>query len=148
MRDFTEWLRLNMRVCLAATLMIEAAIGLLPQLENCTLPSVMVAMGPALDLHSSALAALYFILSIWLMLGIRTSLVAAMAATLMIVPAILVTPDGDPALAIKIGLVALFSMPLILFGAGRYAVLEKKEPWMMDEDEERDILHRTILRNM
>jgi len=146
MRDLTEWLRLNMRICLSATMMIEAAIGLFPQLQEEHSSSILGTMGPGMELHSSALIALYFTLSIWLVLGIRTSLVAAMSATLMIFPAILTTPDGDPALAIKIGLVAVYAMPLILFGGGRYAVLETTEPWMMDEAEDRDILQRTVFR--
>jgi hypothetical protein len=136
MRTLTEWLRLNMRICLAATLVIEAAIGLLPQLENCTLPSVVGTLAPSFELHSTALSALYFVMSVWLMLGIRTSLLAAAAAVLLIAPAIIAAPDGNPALAVKITLVAVFSLPLILWGGGRYTVLEPREQWMLDEDDE------------
>ena len=135
MRDLTEWLRLNMRICLAATLVIEAAIGLLPQLENCTLPSVVGTLAPSFELHSTALSALYFVMSVWLMLGIRTSLLAAAAAVLLIAPAIIAAPDGNPALAGKITLVAVFSLPLVLWGGGRYTVLETREQWMLDEDD-------------
>ncbi|AHM04960.1 hypothetical protein roselon_02650 [Roseibacterium elongatum DSM 19469] len=123
-------------MCLAATLIIEAAIGLMPQLENCTLPSVVGGMDHRMEIPATALSALYFVLSFWLMLGIRTGLTAAVAAVLLIGPAILTTPDGDPALAVKITLVAVFSVPLVLFGGGRYAVLETKEAWMLDETAE------------
>lgn len=136
MRDLTEWLRLNMRVCLAATLIIEAAIGLMPQLENCTRPSVIAGMDQRMAIQATALSALYFVLSIWLMLGIRTGLTAGVAAVLLIGPAILTTPQGDPDLAVKITLITVFSIPLILFGGGRYTVLETHEPWMLDDDDE------------
>ncbi|GAA5081411.1 hypothetical protein KUV65_01705 [Maritalea mobilis] len=136
MRDLTEWLRLNMRVCLAATLIIEAAIGLLPQLANCAVPSVIGGMDQRLAIQSTALSALYFVLSIWLMLGIRTSITSAIAAVLLIGPAILTTPEGNPDLAVKITLITVFSVPLILYGGGRYTVLETHEPWMLDEEDD------------
>ncbi len=126
MNNLTEWLRLNFRVCLSATLMIEAAIGLLPQLENCTLPSVVGGM-EGLEYHSAALSALYFVLSFWLILGIRTSMVSALAAALLVLPAIMTTPEGDPELAVKIVLVTVFSVPLILYGGGRYTLYEIRE---------------------
>lgn len=146
MRSLTEWLRLNMRVCLAATLVIEAAIGLLPQLANCTLPSVVGALSSGFELHSTALSALYFTLSVWMMLGIRTSMVAAASAVLLIAPAIIAAPDGDPALATKITLVAVFSLPLVLFGGGRYTVLEKREQWMLDENDDHALM-KVLRRN-
>ena len=136
MRDFTEWLRLNMRVCLSATLIIEAAIGLLPQLRDCPLPSVVGGMESALSIHSTALSALYFVLSVWLILGIRTSMVAAMAMVLLVVPAILTSPEGAPDLAAKITLITVFAVPLIFYGGGRYAVLDVREPWMLNGDDE------------
>jgi type IV secretory pathway TrbD component len=136
MRDLTEWLRLNMRVCLAATLIIEAAMGLVPQMATCNIPSVIGGMDHRMVLASSALSALYFVLSIWLMLGIRTSLTALASAVLLIVPAILIAPNGDPALAVKITLITVFSVPLVLYGGGRYAVLDTREPWMLDEDDD------------
>lgn len=135
MRDFTEWLRLNMRVCLAATLIIEAAIGLFPPLERSHIPTVLGGMDQQLHLHSAALSALYFVLSVWLMLGIRTSLVAGMSAILLIVPAILTSPGGAPDLAVKITLITVFAVPLVFYGGGRYAVLETQEPWMLDEED-------------
>ena len=136
MRNLTDWLRLNMRVCLAGTLAIEAAIGLIPQMANCTLPSVVGALAPTYGLHSTALSALYFVLSVWMILGIRTSLVAAAAAVLLIAPAVIASPAGNPDLAVKITLVAVFALPLVLFGSGRYAVLEKREGWMLDENDD------------
>ncbi|WP_071675138.1 hypothetical protein [Nioella nitratireducens] len=126
MNNLTEWLRLNFRVCLSATLMIEAAIGLVPQLRGCNLPSVVGGMQD-LQYHSAALAALYFVLSFWLILGIRTSVVAAMAMALLVIPAIMTNPDGDPALAVKITLVSVFAVPLILYGGGRYSLYEVHE---------------------
>ena len=66
-------------------------------------------------------------LSFWLILGIRTSMVAAMAMALLVLPAIMTNPDGDPALAIKITLVSVFSVPLILYGGGRYTLYEVHE---------------------
>lgn len=80
-----------------------------------------------LEYHAAALSALYFVLSFWLILGIRTSMVAAMAAVLLVIPAIVVTPNGDPALAVKITLVTVFSVPLILYGGGRYTLYEIAE---------------------
>jgi len=139
MRSLTEWLRLNMRICLAATLVIEAAIGLLPQLENCTLPSVVGSLSSGYALQSTALSALYFVLSVWMVLGIRTSCVAAASAVLLIGPAIVAAPAGDPALAVKITLVAVFSVPLILWGGGRYSVLDTRERWMLDEEDDRPL---------
>lgn len=126
MNNLTEWLRLNFRVCLSATLMIEAAIGLIPQLRDCNVPTVVGGM-EGLEYHSAALAALYFVLSFWLILGIRTSMVAAMSMALLVLPAIMTNPGGDPALAVKITLVAVFSVPLILYGGGRYTLYEVKE---------------------
>jgi len=126
MNNLTEWLRLNFRVCLSATLMIEAAIGLVPQLRDCNIPTVVGGMD-GLEYHSAALAALYFVLSFWLILGIRTSMVAAMAMALLVLPAIMTNPNGDPALAVKITLVSVFSVPLILYGGGRYTLYEVKE---------------------
>lgn len=126
MNNLTEWLRLNFRVCLSATLMIEAAIGLIPQLQNCNIPTVVGGM-EGLEYHSAALSALYFVLSFWLILGIRTSTVAALSMALLVLPAIMTNPHGDPALAIKITLVSVFSVPLILYGGGRYTLYEVKE---------------------
>lgn len=126
MNNLTEWLRLNFRVCLSATLMIEAAIGLIPQLRDCNIPTVVGSM-EGLEYHSAALAALYFVLSFWLILGIRTSMVAAMAMALLVLPAIMTNPGGDPALAVKITLVSVFSVPLILYGGGRYTLYEVHE---------------------
>ncbi|MGI3184906.1 hypothetical protein [Nioella aestuarii] len=126
MTNLTEWLRLNFRVCLSATLMIEAAIGLVPQLRDCNIPTVVGGM-EGLEFHSAALAALYFVLSFWLILGIRTSMVAAMAMALLVLPAIMTNPTGDPALAVKITLVSVFSVPLILYGGGRYTLYEVRE---------------------
>lgn len=138
MRNFTEWLRLHMRICLAATLFIEAAIGLLPQVDAAAYATVVGQIPPSLELHSTALSALYFVLSIWLMLGIRTSQVAFMSAILLIAPAIITTTDGDTALALKVTLVTVFSIPLIAYGGGRYTTLETREPWMFGEDDEED----------
>ena len=126
MNNLTEWLRLNFRVCLSATLMIEAAVGLIPQLRDCNVPTVVGNM-QGLEYHSAALAALYFVLSFWLILGIRTSMVAAMAMALLVLPAIMTNPDGVPALAVKITLVSVFSVPLILYGGGRYTLYEVHE---------------------
>lgn len=136
MREFTEWLRLNMRICLSATLMIEAACGLFPQLYDLGIPSIVGGMSHSLHLHSVALSALYFILSVWLVLGIRTSSAAAMGAVLLIIPAILTSPQGAPDLAVKITLITVFSVPLIFYGGGRYSVLETREPWMLEDGEE------------
>lgn len=126
MNNLTEWLRLNFRVCLSATLMIEAAVGLIPQLRDCNVPTVVGGM-EGLEYHSAALAALFFVLSFWLILGIRTSMVAAMSMALLVLPAIMTNPDGDPALAVKITLVSVFSVPLILYGGGRYTLYEVHE---------------------
>ena len=83
---------------------------------------------------AAALAALYFVLSFWLILGIRTSVVAALAMALLILPAIMTNPDGDPALAIKITLVSVFSVPLILYGGGRYTLYEVQEAFNLSSD--------------
>lgn len=136
MRNFTEWLRLNMRVCLSATLFIEAAIGLFPRLGEIGIPSIVGGMSTSLHLHSIALSALYFILSVWLILGIRTSIAAAMGAVLLVIPAILTSPHGAPDLAVKITLITVFSLPLIFYGGGRYSVLDTREPWMLDDGDE------------
>lgn len=145
MENLTEWLRLNFRVCLSATLMIEAAIGLIPQLRDCNVPTVVGNM-QGLEYHSAALAALFFVLSFWLILGIRTSMVAAMAMALLVLPAIMTNPDGDPALAVKITLVSVFAVPLILYGGGRYTLYEvheafnlnsgRDEAWRKDRSEQ------------
>ncbi len=138
MTTFTEWLRLHMRICLAATLFIEAAIGLLPQVDPEAYATVIGQIPPSLKLHSSALSALYFVLSIWLVFGIRTSQVAFMSAVLLIAPAIITTTDGDPALALKVTLITVFSIPLVAYGGGRYTVLETREPWMFEDDPEEE----------
>lgn len=144
MSTFTEWLRLHMRICLAATLFIEAAIGLLPQVDPQAYASVIGQIPPSLKLHSSALSALYFVLSIWLVLGIRTSQVAFMSAILLIAPAIITTTEGDPALALKVTLITVFSVPLVAYGGGRYTTFETHEPWMFDDDaEERAAIERS-----
>ncbi len=127
-----------MRICLAATLFIEAAIGLLPQIDPSAYATVVGQIPVSLELHSTALSALYFVLSIWLMLGIRTSQVAFMSAVLLIGPAIITTTDGDPALALKVTLITVFSIPLVAYGGGRYTTLETREPWMFDNDAEED----------
>ncbi len=137
MNNRTEWLRLNFRVCLSATLMIEAAVGLIPQLANCNLPTVVGGLD-GLVYHSAALSALYFVLSFWLILGIRTSMVSALAAALLVVPAIVTTPNGDPALAVKITLVTVFAVPLILYGGGRYTLYEVKEALNLRDEQDED----------
>ena len=131
MKTLTEWLRLNFRVCLSATLMIEAAIGLIPQFSDCVVPTVVGNM-QGLQYHSAALAALFFVISFWLILGIRTSIMAAMAMALLVLPAIMTNPDGDPALAVKITLVSVFAVPLILYGGGRYTLYEVREAFNLD----------------
>lgn len=147
MSTFTEWLRLHMRICLAATLFIEAAIGLLPQVDPEAYASVIGQIPPSLKLHSTALSALYFVLSIWLVLGIRTSQVAFMGAVLLIAPAIITTTTGDPALALKVTLVTVFSVPLVAYGGGRYTTLETREPWMFEGDiEEEAAIQRSTQR--
>jgi hypothetical protein len=50
-----------------------------------------------------------------------------MSMALLVLPAIMTNPDGDPALAVKITLVSVFSVPLILYGGGRYTLYEVHE---------------------
>ena len=147
MRLFTEWLRLHMRICLAATLFIEAAIGLLPQVDPSAYATVVGQIPVSLPLHSTALSALYFVLSIWLVLGIRTSQVAFMSAVLLIAPAIITTTDGDPALALKVTLITVFSVPLVAYGGGRYTTLETREPWMFEDAEEDAVIEEHARAN-
>jgi uncharacterized membrane protein YphA (DoxX/SURF4 family) len=125
MEHLTEWLRLNFRICLSATLMIEAVIGLIPSLDTENIPSVISGLD-GLPFHSLGLSFLYFLTSIWVILGIKTHVVAALGACLLIIPTVVMYPEGNPELAMKLTLVAVFCVPLIVFGGGRFTVLDSK----------------------
>jgi hypothetical protein len=52
--------------------------------------------------------------------------VAALGACLLIIPTVVMNPEGNPELAMKLTLVAVFCVPLIVFGGGRFTVLDSK----------------------
>lgn len=124
MHTLTDWLRLAFRICLSCTLMIEAILGMLPHLNDYNLSTVTAGMDDPFH-KDAAFGVLYFIISIWLLFGIKTNIVAALGGTLLVLPAMVMAVPGSDALAIKLALATVFALPLALFGGGRYAVNDR-----------------------
>ena len=124
MHTLTDWLRLAFRICLSCTLMIEAILGMLPHLNVYHLSTVTAGMDDAFH-KDAAFGVLYFIISIWLLFGIKTNIVAALGGILLVLPAMVIADVGGDALAIKLALATVFALPLALFGGGRYAVNDR-----------------------
>ena len=124
MHTLTDWLRLAFRFCLSCTLMIEAILGMLPHLNVYKLSTVTAAMDDAFH-HDAAFGVLYFIISIWLLFGIKTNIVAALGGILLVLPAMVMVDAGSDALAIKLALATVFALPLAQFGGGRYAINDR-----------------------
>ncbi|MBO6791414.1 MAG: hypothetical protein HRT60_01355 [Dinoroseobacter sp.] len=124
MHTLTDWLRLAFRICLSCTLMIEAILGMLPHLNVYNLSTVTAGMDDPFH-KDAAFGVLYFIISIWLLFGIKTNIVAALGGILLVLPAMVMAVPGSDALAIKLALATVFALPLALFGGGRYAVNDR-----------------------
>lgn len=124
MHTLTDWLRLAFRICLSCTLMIEAILGMLPHLNDYNLSTVTAGMDDPFH-KDAAFGVLYFIISIWLLFGIKTNIVAALGGILLVLPAMVMAVPGSDALAIKLALATVFALPLALFGGGRYAVNDR-----------------------
>lgn len=124
MHTLTDWLRLAFRICLSCTLMIEAILGMLPHLNVYNLSTVTAGMDDPFH-KDAAFGVLYFIISIWLLFGIKTNIVAALGGILLVLPAMVMAVPGSDALAIKLALATVFALPLALFGGGRYAINDR-----------------------
>jgi len=104
--------------------MIEAILGMLPHLNVYNLSTVTAGMDDPFH-KDAAFGVLYFIISIWLLFGIKTNIVAALGGILLVLPAMVMAVPGSDALAIKLALATVFALPLALFGGGRYAVNDR-----------------------
>ena len=120
----TDWLRLAFRICLSATLMFEAIIGLLPHLAPTNLPMVVAGLDD-LFYHNVAFGVLYFVISVWLLFGIKTNIVAALGGILLVLPAMVVPEIGGATLAVKLALSTVFALPLAIFGGGRFSISDR-----------------------
>ncbi len=127
MHTLTDWLRLAFRMCLSVTLMIEAFVGLLPHFQGANIVTVSAGMGD-LIYHNLAFGVLYFVISIWLLFGIKTNVVAALGGILLVLPAMILPEIGGAPLATKLALATVFALPLAIFGGGRYA-LNDRSSW-------------------
>lgn len=126
MQNVTDWLRLVFRLCLSCTLMIEAVVGLVPQANAAGIRTVSQGI-TNLFFQDLVLSTLYFVMSIWLLFGIKTREVASMSGLLLILPAMAFHGVGTQEMAVKLALAAVLAAPLALFGAGRYSVYDKFE---------------------
>ena len=129
MHTLTDALRLAFRLCLSCTLMVEAILGMMPHLNTYQIYTVTAGMHDAFysDVFhkDAAFGVLYFIISIWLLFGIKTNIVAALGGILLVLPAMVIPEVGSNALAIKLALATVLALPLALFGGGRYAVNDR-----------------------
>lgn len=124
MHTLTDWFRLAFRICLSCTLMIEAFVGLLPHLDVSFMPTVASGFD-AFFYHNVAFGVLYFVISVWLLFGIKTNVVAALGGILLILPAMVMPEIAGAPLAIKLALATVFALPLAIFGGGRYAINDR-----------------------
>jgi len=109
--------------------MIEAILGLVPSLNRGNVPSVAGGFNDFysndLFFQNAAFGVLYFIISIWLLFGIKTNIVSAVGGILLVLPAMVVPELGGTELATKLALAAVFAVPLAFFGGGRYAIMDR-----------------------
>jgi uncharacterized membrane protein YphA (DoxX/SURF4 family) len=126
MNTLTDWLRLAFRACLSATLMIEAIVCLMPGWNIAGIEAVTLGISD-MFYQNVAFAVLYFIMSIWLLFGIKTQVVAALAGILLVLPAMVIQGVGSDALATKLALAAVFALPLSVFGGGRFSIYDRHD---------------------
>ena len=123
MKTFFELIHLLNRVLLAAFFGAHAILGV-DRMANANLTGFGLLRDS--ELLSLALRALLATIAVWLLFGIRTRVVALLGAVLLFAAYLLTQGIHQSADArIVLILVAVMSLPLILRGGGRFAMLTR-----------------------